>query len=122
MLRRVAPEAFSPDRSIPPAVMACTCRSPAHCPVCNAVVRVPLTNLESSAGGAILVDRFARRDSSASREGLRRLIQGWANCPSCGHSIYFEHSRSCVASALSTAGVPLAERESILSKITFPEG
>jgi hypothetical protein len=102
--------------------MACSCRNPAHCPICNTGVRVPLTNLENSAGAAILVEKFARRDSSSSREGLRRLIQGWANCPACGHSIHFEHSRSCVASALSSAGVPLAERESILSKITFPEG
>jgi hypothetical protein len=102
--------------------MACTCRNPARCPICNTPVRVPLTNLENSAGGAILVDRFARRDSSSSREGLRRLIEGWATCPSCGHSIHFEHSRLCVASALSTAGVPMAEREAILSKITFPEG
>lgn len=102
--------------------MTCTCRNPARCPVCNTPVRVPLTHLESAAGGSILVDRFARRDSSTSREGLRRLIQGYASCPSCGHTIYFEHSRSCVAEALSSAGVPLAERESILSKITFPEG
>jgi hypothetical protein len=102
--------------------MTCTCRTPARCAVCNTVVRVPLTNLETSAGGAILVDRFARRDSSSSREGLRRLIEGWATCPSCGHSLHFEHSRSCVAAALTAAGVPLAERESILSKITFPEG
>jgi len=102
--------------------MGCTCRSPARCPICNTQVRVPLSNLENAAGGAILVDRFARRDSSTSREGLRRLIQGWASCPSCGHTIYFDHSRSCVAEALSTAGVPLGERESILSKITFPEG
>jgi hypothetical protein len=102
--------------------MACTCRSPAHCPICNTPVRVPLTNLENAAGAAILVDRFAHRDSSSSREGLRRLIEGWTNCPACGHSIHFEHSRSCVAGALSGAGVPLAERESILSKITFPEG
>lgn len=102
--------------------MACTCRNPARCPVCNTAVRIALTNLENAAGGQILVDRFARRDSSSSREGLRRLIEGWGNCPACGHTIRFEHSRSCVAEALSTAGVPLAERESILSKITFPEG
>jgi hypothetical protein len=105
-----------------PLSMACTCRNPARCPICNTVVRVPLTNLENSSGAAILVDRFARRDSSTSREGLRSLIQGWATCPSCGHTIHFEHSRSCVADALSTAGVPLGERESILAKITFPEG
>ena len=102
--------------------MACTCRNPARCPICNTAVRVPLTNLENSSGAAILVDRFARRDSSASREGLRRLIQGFASCPSCGHSIHTEHSRSCVASALTEAGVPMSERESILAKITFPEG
>lgn len=102
--------------------MACICRNPARCPICNTPVRVPLSNLESSSGAAVLVDRFARRDSSASREGLRRLIEGWASCPSCGHPIRFEHSRSCVAGALSSAGVPLAERESLLSKITFPEG
>jgi hypothetical protein len=102
--------------------MACTCRNPARCPICNTPVRVPLTNLENSAGAAILVDRFARRDSSSSREGLRRLIQGFATCPSCGHSIHCEHSRSCVAMALSEAGVPLSERDAILAKITFPEG
>jgi hypothetical protein len=102
--------------------MTCTCRNPARCPICNTPVRVPLTNLENQAGGAILVERFARRDSSTSREGLRRLIEGWATCPSCGHTITHEHSRSCVAEALSTAGVPLGERESILAKITFPEG
>ena len=112
---RPAASTSSPD-------MACTCRNPARCPICNTPVRVPLTNLESAAGGSILVDRFARRDSSTSREGLRQLIQGWANCPSCGHMIYFEHSRVCFAAALSSAGVPLAEREAILSKITFPEG
>ncbi|MGA8603539.1 MAG: hypothetical protein WB788_00525 [Thermoplasmata archaeon] len=102
--------------------MVCTCRNSARCPICNTPVRVPLTNLENAAGGAILVERFARRDTSTSREGLRSLIQGWASCPACGHTINFEHSRQCFASALSAAGVPMAEREAILSKITFPEG
>ncbi|HKN07697.1 MAG: hypothetical protein ABR888_01435 [Thermoplasmata archaeon] len=102
--------------------MGCTCRNPARCPICNTPVRVPLTNLESNAGAAILVDKFARRDTSSSREGLRGLIQGSASCPSCGHTITFEHSRQCFSGALSTAGVPGAEREAILSKIEFPEG
>ncbi|HLM91953.1 MAG TPA: hypothetical protein VK424_07925 [Thermoplasmata archaeon] len=102
--------------------MSCTCRTPARCPICNFAVRVPLTNLENASGGALLVERFARRDSSSGREGLRRLIQGYASCPACGHSIYYDHSRSCVAEALSAAGIPMAEREQILSKITFPEG
>jgi hypothetical protein len=102
--------------------MACTCRNPARCPVCNASVRVPLSNLETSSGAAILVDKFARRDSSSSREGLRRLIEGWATCPACGHSIHVEHSRSCVASALTSLGVPSMDREAILARITFPEG
>ena len=102
--------------------MGCTCRSPARCPVCNTPVRVPLSNLESSSGAAVLVDRFARRDSTANRDGLRRLIQGTATCPSCGHTIHHNHGRSCVGDALSSAGIPLAEREAILSKITFPEG
>jgi len=101
--------------------MTCTCRSPGRCPVCNTPVRVPLSNLENAAGAAILVDKFARRDSSASREGLRRLIEGWASCPSCGHSIRVEHSRSCVASALTAFGVPPTDREAILARITFPE-
>ncbi len=105
-----------------PFKMACTCRNAARCPICNTAVRVPLTNLENAAGAAILVDRFARRDSSSSREGLRRLIEGWATCPACGHTIHFEHSRTCVSSALTSAGVPPTERESILAKITFPEG
>ena len=102
--------------------MACTCRNPARCPICNTPVRVPLTNLESSAGAAILVEKFARRDTSASREGLRGLIQGYASCPACGHTVNFEHSRQCFSAALNAAGVPMAEREAILSKITFPEG
>lgn len=101
--------------------MRCSCRAPARCPVCNTTVRVPLTNLESSSGAAILVDRFARRDSSASRDGLRRLIQGWTMCPGCGNTVYHNHGRSCVAEALAEAGVPPTEREQILAKITFPE-
>ena len=102
--------------------MGCTCRTLARCPICNTPVRVPLSNLESSSGAAVLVDRFARRDYSANREGLRRLIQGTCSCPSCGHTIEYNHSRPCVAEALSAAGVPLSEREAILAKITFPEG
>ena len=102
--------------------MGCTCRIPARCVICNTPVRVPLSNLETSSGAAILVDRFARRDSSSSREGLRRLIQGSCLCPSCGHTIHYEHSRSCVAEALASAGVPMGDREAILAKITFPEG
>jgi hypothetical protein len=102
--------------------MTCTCRNPARCPICNTPVRVPLSYLESLSGGALLVDRFSRRDSSASREGLRRLKVGWASCPSCGHTIYHDHSRSCVSEALSMDGVPASEREAILAKITFPEG
>ena len=102
--------------------MQCSCRSPARCPVCNTSFRVPLNNLESSAGAAVLVDRFARRDSSSSREGLRRIIEGWATCPGCGNTVFHHHSRSCVSSALADAGVPSNERESLLAKITFPEG
>ena len=102
--------------------MRCTCRTPARCPVCNTTVRVGLTQLESSSGAAILVDRFARRDSSASREGLRRIIEGWTTCPGCGHTVYHNHSRACIGDALMSAGVPLQEREALLSKITFPEG
>ncbi len=102
--------------------MVCTCRTPARCPICNAPVRVPLSNLESAVGGATLVDRFARRESSSSREGLRRLIQGSATCPACGHTVQYEHGRSCVGAALSSAGVPPPEREAILGKISFPEG
>lgn len=102
--------------------MMCTCRAPARCIICNTPVRVPLSNLENSFGGSALVDRFARRDSSSVRESLRRLIEGWASCPTCGHTIQFSHSRSCVTSALASAGVPMNEREAILSKISFPEG
>ena len=102
--------------------MTCTCRNPARCPICNTQVRVPLSNLENAAGAAILVDKFARRDSSSSREGLRRLIEGWTTCPACGHSVRFDHSRSCVSAALTAAGVPPTDREAILARITFPEG
>ena len=102
--------------------MVCTCRNPGHCPICNTAVRVPLTNLEGAAGAAILVDKFARRDSSTSRERLRQLIEGWSTCPACGHSIHVEHSRSCVSTALTSLGVPSTEREALLARITFPEG
>ena len=102
--------------------MGCVCRNPAFCPICNTAVRVPLTNLQSSGGGAALVDRFARRDTSSSREGLRRIGEGYANCPACGHSIRHYHTRQCVSEALASAGVPSHEREAILAKITFPEG
>jgi hypothetical protein len=102
--------------------MRCTCRAPARCPVCNTAVRVPLSNLESSSGAAVLVDRFARRDSSSSREGLKRIIEGSMSCPGCGHTIFHHHSRSCVAEALASAGVPPPDREALLAKITFPEG
>lgn len=102
--------------------MACNCPSPARCPVCNAAVRVPLSNLENSLGGAALVDRFARRETISNREQLRRLILGTCPCPSCGSTIQMEHSRGCFSQALAAVGVPTHERESILSKITFPEG
>jgi len=102
--------------------MGCICRNPARCPICNTPVRVPLSQLQSSGGGAFLVDKFARRDTSASREGLRRIAQGIGSCPACGHTIYHDHSRSCVSEALASAGVPASEREAILAKITFPEG
>jgi hypothetical protein len=102
--------------------MMCSCRAPARCTVCNTPVRVPLTNLESSSGAAVLVDRFARRDSSASREGLKRIIEGWAPCPGCGNTVFHHHSRSCVAEALAVVGVPGPDREALLAKITFPEG
>jgi hypothetical protein len=102
--------------------MRCTCRAPARCLVCNTVVRVPLTNLESSSGAAIIVDRFARRDSSSSREGLRRIIEGTTSCPGCGHTVFNQHSRACVTEALASAGVPAPDREALLAKITFPEG
>lgn len=102
--------------------MGCVCRNPAHCPICNTAVRVPLSNLQSAGGGAALVDRFARRDTSSSREGLRRIGEGYGSCPSCGHTIHHFHSRHCVGEALLSAGVPAHEREAILAKITFPEG
>ena len=102
--------------------MNCTCRVPARCPVCNTPVQVPLSNLENSSGAAVLVDRFARRETAANREALRRLIQGSATCPSCGSTVLHDHGRSCFSQALAVAGVPLHEREAILSKITFPEG
>jgi hypothetical protein len=102
--------------------MACTCRLPARCAVCNTPVKVPLSNLESSSGGALMVEKFARRDSAAGREGLRRLIEGTARCPVCGNTVHHLHSRSCVAEYLASIGVPLAERSSLLQKISFPEG
>ncbi|MCI4349835.1 MAG: hypothetical protein L3J93_06440 [Thermoplasmata archaeon] len=102
--------------------MTCTCPSPARCPICNTPVRVPLSHLENATGGSVLVDRFARRETVSNREALRRLIQGSCLCPACGNTVHHDHSRSCFAMALASAGVPSHERASILSKITFPEG
>ncbi len=102
--------------------MACTCKFPARCPICNTVVRVPLSNLESASAAAARGDRFGRRDGFSSRFGLRRLIEGSSPCPTCGHSVRFEHTRPCVASALASVGVPGPDRESILARIVFPEG
>ncbi|HUI38888.1 MAG TPA: hypothetical protein VLY85_04580 [Thermoplasmata archaeon] len=102
--------------------MECTCSSPARCPVCNTPVRVPLSRLENPSGGSTLVDRFARRETVASREELRHLIEGACACPACGNTVKHAHSRSCFSMALASVGVPLHERDSILSKITFPEG
>jgi hypothetical protein len=102
--------------------MVCTCRTIPRCPVCNTNVRVPLSNLEAASGAAVIIDRFARRDSTAGREGLQRLAQGYGPCPTCGHVVSQSHSRACVAGQLATLGVSMAEREAILSKIIFPEG
>jgi hypothetical protein len=102
--------------------MQCTCRDSARCPVCNATVQVPFARMPGSAGGATYADRIARRASAASRESLRRLAQGSTTCPSCGSAVRHDHSRSCFAQALASAGVPPHERETILAKITFPEG
>ncbi len=102
--------------------MACTCRQVPRCLVCNTPVRVPLSQLENATGASVLIDRFARRDSSEGREGLRRLIQGSCSCPTCGNTIHHTHERICVADYLSALGVPMHEREVILGKISFPEG
>ena len=102
--------------------MACTCRIPARCIVCNTPVRVPLSNLESSSGAAVMLDKFARRDSAAGREGLRRLIEGSIRCAVCGNTVHHVHSRNCVAEYLAVIGVPPTERAALLAKISFPEG
>jgi hypothetical protein len=102
--------------------MACTCRLPARCSVCNTPIRVPLSNLESSSGAALMLDKFARRDSTASREGLHRLIEGNTRCPHCGHTVTHLHSRSCVAAYLAQIGVPPNEAAQLLQRTTFPEG
>lgn len=101
--------------------MGCTCRSVPRCPVCHTPVRVPLSYLEAVPGATVLIDRFARRDSTASREGLQRLAQGSGPCATCGHTVSHSHSRSCVQQRLIELGVPMNEREAILSRITFPE-
>lgn len=102
--------------------MACTCRIPARCIVCNTPIRVPLSNLESSSGAAVMLEKFARRDSAAGREGLQRLIQGSQRCAVCGNTVNHTHSRSCVAEYLAVIGVPPTERAALLAKISFPEG
>lgn len=102
--------------------MACTCRIVPRCQVCNTPTRVPLSELENATGASVLIDRFARRDSSEGREGLRRLIQGSTPCAVCGNTVHHTHERSCVGSALASMGVPIHERDVILGKISFPEG
>lgn len=102
--------------------MACTCRLPARCGVCNTPIRVPLTNLENQSGASVVLERFARRDSAAGREGLRRLIEGSLRCPVCGNTVHHQHSRSCVAEYLAVIGVPPSDRAALLARISFPEG
>jgi hypothetical protein len=102
--------------------MACTCRRIPRCQVCNTPIRVPLSELENATGASVLIDRFARRDSSGSRVGLHRLIQGSCSCPTCGNTIHASHERVCVSGYLSAIGLPAHEREVILAKISFPEG
>ena len=102
--------------------MTCTCRRTPRCAVCNTSVRLPLSELENATGASVLIDRFARRDSSGNRDGLRRLIMGSSSCPSCGNTIHAAHERACVSSYLSQIGIPAHEREVILAKISFPEG
>jgi hypothetical protein len=102
--------------------MVCTCRRMPRCLVCNTPIRVPLSELEASTGASVLIDRFARRDSSEGRESLRRMIQGSTTCPTCGNTIHHTHERICVGTALAAMGVPMHEREVILGKISFPEG
>lgn len=102
--------------------MGCTCRQPAHCPVCNLAVRVPLTNLDQAASVAAKAARTTRPGSPVQRKGFGFLIGGTSPCPRCGHPVETAHSRSCVAQALSAAGVAPGTRAQILAKITFPEG
>lgn len=102
--------------------MACTCRAPARCPVCNTQVRVPLSYLDGMTAQGVRGGRLVHREGSSAREGLRRLIEGSSTCPSCGQLVRFEHSRSCVSNALASVGVPLPDRASILARIVFPEG
>lgn len=83
---------------------------------------MPLSNLDQA---ATLADRAARSSRAASpvaRKGLAFLIGGSSPCPRCGHPVETAHSRSCVAQALSAAGVAPGARAAILAKITFPEG
>jgi hypothetical protein len=101
--------------------MPCTCRLPARCAVCNTPERVPLSNLESQSGAVVMLERFARRDSAAGREGLSRLIEGSMRCPVCGHTVHTVHSRSCVAEYLTMIGIPPSDRAALLAKISFPE-
>jgi hypothetical protein len=102
--------------------MSCSCRRVPRCTVCNTPAHVPLTELENANGASVLIDRFARRDTSEGRESLRRLIQGSTSCTVCGNTIHHTHERVCVATALTSMGVPMHEREVILGKISFPEG
>ena len=102
--------------------MACTCRAPARCPVCNTPVRLPLSNLERAAAGAARGVRPPRRDGTSLRAGFGYLIAGSSSCPRCGPSVHADHSRACVSKALASAGVSPGDREVILARITFPEG
>lgn len=102
--------------------MGCTCSAPAHCPVCNTSVRVPLSNLEQAAASAARGARPSTRSGGSPRAGFTYLIEGSSVCPRCGHSVRVHHSRTCVSEAMAGAGISAKDRATILARITFPEG
>lgn len=101
--------------------MPCSCATQARCPVCDTLVRVPLTGIEGSSSVATLA-AAARKGSTTSPDRIRRLAEGSCPCPACGNLVAHRHSRYCLALALAQAGIPERDRDQLLSRMTFSEG
>lgn len=102
-------------------LVSCTCRNLPHCSNCNAVVRVPFSNMDRGAALTALLKQVNKKERGLPRENLNRLAEGKAPCPSCGETVQAMHDRLCVGENLSSLGVSTSDREKLLGRISFPE-